>query len=179
MLLYLRCSRIKLLEVIQSHAHTGLVVVLYSITSISAPNQCLVVTVYILQELVSRPIVTAHLGHECNHILHLVLYDGSLHQMVTWLLQNFITGCQAVGFVCHFVLSSYTQFSTVDINALPCLLFVLFSVAVLTVTGLFHDVGGLIIFLSILSIDVHFSLIHSSPHHFQSQWLRHSYFVSW
>ena len=40
MCLYLRCSGIKLCEVIQSHAHIGLVVVLYSMTSISAPDQC-------------------------------------------------------------------------------------------------------------------------------------------
>ena len=36
----------------------------------------------------------------------------------------------------------------------------LFSVAALTVTGLFHDVGNLLTFLSTLSVDVRFSLIH-------------------
>ena len=38
----------------------------------------------------------------------------------------------------------------------------LFPTAVLTVTGLFHDISSLLIFLSTLSIDVRFSLIHSS-----------------
>ena len=37
-----------------------------------------VVAVYVLRELVSRPIVTAHLGHERNHILRLVSHEGGL-----------------------------------------------------------------------------------------------------
>ena len=125
-------------------------------------SMSVIVAVCVFQELVSRPIVTARLGHKRNHILHLVLHEGGLHQMATWLLQNSIAGCRAVDFVCHFDLSSYTQFATVDVDALPHLLFMLFSVAVLTVTGLFYDIGGLIIFLSTLSIDVRFSLFHSS-----------------
>ena len=51
-------------------------------------SMSVVVAVYILRELVSRPIVTAHLGHK-----RLVSHKGGLHQMATWLLQNSVAGC--------------------------------------------------------------------------------------
>ena len=80
--------------------------------------------------------------------------------MATWSSQNSVAGCRAIDFVRRFDLPSYTQFAAVDVDALTRLLFMLFSVAALTVTGLFHDVGNLLTFLSTLSVDVRFSLIH-------------------
>ena len=120
-----------------------------------------VVAVYVLRELVSRPVVAAHLGHECNHILRLVSHEGSLHQMATWSSQNSIAGCRAVDFVQLFDLPSYTQFAAVDVDTLPHLLFMLFSVAVLTVTGLFPDVGDLIIFCPLFPLM--FALVSFTP----------------
>ena len=95
------------------------------------------------------------------HILRLVSHKGSLHQMVTWSSQNSVAGCRAVDFVRHFNLPSYTQFAAIDIDALPRLLFMLFSVAALTVTGLFSDVGGLIIFCPLFPLM--FTLVSFTP----------------
>ena len=110
----------------------------------------------------SQLIVTACLGHERNHILHLVLHKGGLYQMATWSSQNSITGCRVIDFVNRFDLLLYIQFAVIDVDALPHLLFMLFPVTVNTATGLFHNAGGLLICLFTLSIDVHFSLIHSN-----------------
>ena len=57
---------------------------------------------------------------------------------------------------------SPNRFTAVDVDALPHLIFMLFPVAMSTVTGLFHVVGGLLIFPSALSIGICFGLIHST-----------------
>ena len=72
-----------------------------------------VVAVYVLRELVSRPIVTAHLGHERNRILR-SSYTRVAYRMATLSSQNSVAGCRAVDFVHRFDLPSYTQFAAVD-----------------------------------------------------------------
>ena len=81
--------------------------------------------------------------------------------MTTWSSQNSVAGCRAVDFVQRFDLPSYTQFAAVDVDALPRLLFMLFSVAVLTVTGLFPDVGDLVIFCPLFPLM--FALVSFTP----------------
>ena len=144
MCLYLRCSGIKLCEVIQSHAHTGLAVVLYNPINVRS-SRCLRpprISVRTDCNCSSRPRAQPYIAPRLTR--GRPTSNGNL--VVAELRRWVSSQISFVDFVRRFDFPSHTQFATVDVDALPRLLFMLFSVAVLTVTGLFPDVGGLIIF---------------------------------
>ena len=120
-----------------------------------------VVTVYILRELVSqidcncssRPRVQSYIAPRLTRGRPTPNGNLVVAELRRWVSSR--------NFIRRFDLSSYTQFTAVDVDALPRLLFMLFSVAVLPVTGLFPDVGGLIIFCSLFPLM--FALVSFTP----------------